>query len=119
LNHHFRLFVGTLAEVMIAKTALLIDEIEGRPILVIERVPDGIVVIDRDRIGDPHVPGGSAHILEVVLKCELRRVDADHHHAVLLVFLGPRADIGQGAQPVDAGVGLEVDEDDFSSQVGR
>src|SRR5579884_227163 len=119
LNNLFRLFVGTLAVVMIAKMPLGIDEIEGRPIVVRESVPDRIVVIDRDGIRDPHVLSGPAHVLEVVLKGELRRVDADHHHAVLLVFLGPRADIGQGAQPVDAGVGPEVDEDDFSSQADR
>ena len=104
---------------MIANMPLRIDEIEGRPIVVIESMPDRIVVIDRDRILDPHVLGGPANVLEVVLKGELRRVHADHHHSVILVFLGPRADIGKGAQPVDAGVGPEVDEDDFSAQVGR
>ncbi|HEX6557066.1 MAG TPA: hypothetical protein VF026_30160, partial [Ktedonobacteraceae bacterium] len=96
---------------------LHIDEIEGRPIVVRERVPDRKVVIDGDRIGDPHVPGGPAHILEVVLKWELRRMHADHHHAVIPIFLGPRADIGKRAQPIDAGVGPEVDEDDFPAQV--
>ena len=92
---------------------LRIDEIEGRPIVVLECTPDRIVVIDRDRIGDPHVLGGSAHVLEVVLKGELRRVHADHHQSVILVFLGRGADIGKCAQPIDAGVGPEVDEDDF------
>src|SRR6187549_329833 len=38
--------------------SLGIDEIEGRPILVVEGAPNCIVVIDRDRIIDPHVLGG-------------------------------------------------------------
>src|SRR6266851_9408037 len=53
LKNHFRLFVGALAELMIANTPLRIDEIEGRPIVVIESTPDRIVVIDCDRILDP------------------------------------------------------------------
>src|SRR2546422_1334026 len=111
LQNPFRLFVGALAEVMIAQTPLRIHNVKGRPVVIRERVPDCIVVIDRDRILDPHVPGGPAHVLEVVFKWELRRVYSDHHDAVIPVFVGPGADIGQGAQPVDAGVGPEVDED--------
>ena len=82
---------------MIANMPLRIDEIEGRPIVVRKSVPDRIVVIDGDRILDLHLLGGSANVLEVVLKGELRRVYADHHHSVIPVFLGPRADIGKCA----------------------
>src|SRR5207302_4759625 len=45
LQHHFRQFVGAFAEVMIAQMPLRIDEIEGRPIVVGERLPDRKVVI--------------------------------------------------------------------------
>ncbi len=95
LNNHFRLFVFALAEVMMSNTPLRIDEIEGRPIVVRESPPDRIVVIDRDRILDPHVLRGPANVLDVVLKCELRRVHADHDQSVIPVFLGPRAHIGK------------------------
>ena len=49
---------------------------------------------------------------------ELRRVHADHHQSLVLVLLGPGADIGQRAQPVDAGVGPEIDEHDLAAQAG-
>jgi len=39
LNDHFRLFVFALAELMMSNTPLRIDEIEGRPILVLESAP--------------------------------------------------------------------------------
>ena len=74
-----------------------IDEIEGRPILVVEGPPYRIVVIDRDRIIDSHLLRGSAHVLDVFLKCELRRVHADHDESLILVFLGPGADVGKCA----------------------
>src|SRR5437870_11642589 len=119
LNDPFRLFVFALAEMMMANAPLRIDEIEGRPIFVLERTPYRIVVIDRDRITDLHVLGGSANVIDVFLECELRTVHTDHHQTLILVFLGPRADIGKRAQPIDAGIGPDVDRDDFSAQTGR
>jgi hypothetical protein len=77
-----------------------------------------MVVIDRDRIIDPHVLRGLANAIDVLLKCELRGVHADHHQSVIPILLGPSADIGKLAYPIDAGIGPEVDEDDFSAQVG-
>src|SRR5262245_15884307 len=99
---------------MMANPPLPIDEIEGRPIVVVERTPDGVIVIDRNWILDLHGLHGAANVLDVVLEGKLRRMHADHHHSVLPVFLGPRTDIGQGAYPIDAGIGAEVDEDDLS-----
>src|SRR5262249_7924982 len=43
LQNHFRLFVVTLAELMISNMPLGIDEIERRPIVVVEGTPDRIV----------------------------------------------------------------------------
>src|SRR5829696_6502719 len=95
LDDHFRLFVFALAEMMMSNMPLRINEIEGRPIPVVESTPYRIVVIDRDRIIDPHVLRGSANVIDVSLKGELRRVHADNHQPLILVFLGPRADIGK------------------------
>ena len=97
LNNHFRLFVFALAELMMANMPLRIDKIEGRPIVVLEGTPDRMVAIDRDRILDPQVFRGSTNVIDVFLKCELRRVHADHDQSAILVFLGPRADIGKCA----------------------
>ena len=74
-----------------------IDEIKDRPIFVLESTPYRIVVINRDRIVDPHVLGGSANVIDVFLEYELKRVHTDHHQTLILVFLGPRADIGKRA----------------------
>ncbi len=103
---------------MVADLALGVDEVQRRPVVVVEGAPDCVVVVDRDRVVDPQVLDGSADVVEVVLEVELGGVDADHDQAVVPVLLGPGADIGQGAQPVDAGVGPEVDQHDPAAQVG-
>src|SRR5215213_5927405 len=95
LNSHLRLFVFALAEMMMSNMPLRIDEIEGRPIPVVEGTPYRIIVIDRDWIIDPHVLRGSANVIDVSLECKLRRVHADDHQSLILVFLGPRPDIGK------------------------
>ena len=46
-------------------------------------------------------------------------VHADHDQSLMLVFLGPRADIGQRAQPIDAGVGPGIDEQTLPRSAGR
>jgi hypothetical protein len=46
-------------------------------------------------------------------------VDADHDQPLILVFLGPRAYISERAEPVDAGIGPEIDENGFSLQPRR
>ena len=77
----------------------------------VEPLPGAAVVvgpIDTDDVGD------------VVLEVELRRVDADRGQPLVGVLGGPGAYVGQRAQPVDAGVGPEVDEDDPAPQsLGR
>jgi len=90
-----------LAELMMSNLPLRIDEIEGRPIVIVERTPDHIVAIDRDWIINPHVLRRAANIIEVSFEFELRRVYADHYQPVIPVFLGPGAHIGQCTQPID------------------
>src|SRR5436309_2214234 len=74
LNDPFRLLVFALAEMMLANAPLRIDEIEGRPIFVLESTPYRMVAIDRDRIIDLHVLRRSANVIDVFLECELRTV---------------------------------------------
>ena len=52
LDHALGLVVGAFAEVMVADAALGVDEVVRRPVLVVERAPDRVVVVDRDRIAD-------------------------------------------------------------------
>src|SRR5262245_25660403 len=101
---------------MMPNTSLRIDEIQCRPSLVPESAPYDVVIIDRDRVINVHVFDRSAHIVQILLKSELRRVDSDHHQSLILVFLRPRAHVRKRAQPVDAGVSPEIDEDDFSTE---
>src|SRR5688572_5208117 len=98
---------------------LSIDEVEGRPVVVLERPPDRVVAVDRDWILNPHVVHGSTNVLDVLLEWKLGRVHPDHDQAVVPVLCGPGMDVGYGAQPVDAGVGPELDEDDLSAQAVR
>src|SRR4029453_11045045 len=67
----------------------------------------------------PLVLRGPADVFGMVLEWELRRVDADDDQALVLVFLVPGADVAERAQPVDAGVGPEVDEDDLPARALR
>ena len=53
-----------------------IDEVERRPVVIPERLPDRVVVVDRDRIC-PRVSRSASDVLEVVLERELGCVHAD------------------------------------------
>jgi hypothetical protein len=97
LHDHFGLFVVAFTEAVVADLSLGVDEVQGWPVVVGEGTPDRIVVVDHDRVVDPQVPDGSADVVQVVLEVELGRVHANDHESVLLVPLGPGADIGEGA----------------------
>jgi hypothetical protein len=118
LQHHLRHLVVALTKAVVPNLPLAVDEVERRPVVVAEGGPDGVVVVDRDRVVDPQVVDLLADVVEVVLEVELGGVDADHDQSVVLVVLGPGADVGQGAEPVDAGVGPEVDQDDAAAELG-
>ena len=119
LNDPLRALVVLLPEVTMPNSPLSVDEVEGRPGLVRERPPDGEIVVDRDRVFDAHRIQGRLDLLDVVLERELRRVRADHDQSVVPVALLPGADVGQRAQPVDAGEGAELDDDHLSPEPGR
>ena len=102
----------------VANATPRIDEVQSRPILVIERPPDRVVVVDHNRILDAHLLHGTAHVVDVVFERELGCVHADDDKP-LAVLLRPGANIRKLAQPVDAGVGPEIDEHDFPGKAGR
>src|SRR5258708_30339514 len=92
-NNHFRLFVVAFAELMMSNMPLRIDEIERGPIVVVKGTPYCIIVINRDGIINFEVVRFSAHVSEVVLKAELRRMHADYDQSLILVFLHPRPNV--------------------------
>src|SRR5439155_8491919 len=78
-----------------------------------------VVCVDRDWVSDSQCLSLLADIVDVSLKRKFRRMDADHRQAFVAVFLSPGTNVGKRAQPVDAGKGPEVDENDFPSKVSR
>jgi hypothetical protein len=111
--------VAALTEMVVSQPSLRVRNVERRPVLVPEGTPDREVVVDCDWITDPHRRQGRADVLDVVLELELRRVCADHNQPVVAISLVPGADVGKGAQPVDTGVGAELDQHDLPAQAGR
>ena len=53
---------------MMSNTPLRIDEIERRPIVIPEGSPYDMLVVDRDRVIDPHVLHGPANVIRVFLE---------------------------------------------------
>jgi hypothetical protein len=116
LDRPLDLDVGLLAEVLEAQPPVAIEQIERRPVVIAERPPDGELVVDDDRVADVQLGHRVAHVVEVVLERELRRVRADHDEPAVAIAVGPRADVRQRPQPVDARVRPEVDGDDVTAQ---
>src|SRR2546423_11946219 len=82
LDDHLRLLVLALAEVMMPDPPLRVGEVQRGPVVVVEGGPYPVVVVDRDRVIDPHVTHGAADVLRIVLEPELGGVHADHDQPV-------------------------------------
>ena len=52
LDHALRFLVTPFAEALVADDAVGVDEIERRPVVVVERAPDLVVVVGSDRVVD-------------------------------------------------------------------
>ena len=120
LDRPLGLLVRALAEVVVANLAVRVGEVEGRPVLVGERLPDAVVVVDGDRVFDTPPGELRADVVELVLERELGRVHADDREALRAVLLAPRTDVGERAEPVDARVRAEVERNHAAAQgLGR
>jgi hypothetical protein len=95
LDDHLRLLVFAFPEVVMPDTPLRVGEVQGGPVVVVEGGPYRVVVVDRDRVVDPHLLQGPADVVRVVLERELGCVHADHHQPLTGVLRGPGADVGQ------------------------
>ena len=71
LDDHLRLLVFAFAEVVMPDASLDVGEVESGPVVVGERTPDRVFVIERDRVVDRHVLHGPADVPGVVLEGEL------------------------------------------------
>jgi hypothetical protein len=93
---------------MVANTSARIDEVEGWPVLVLEGAPDCVLAVDRNGVLDFHLPYRTTDVVDVAFERELGGMYPNHERFPVLAR--PGANIWQRAQPVDAGVGPEVDE---------
>jgi len=118
LDDVLRLLVASFAEVLLADDAVRVDEVEGRPVVVIERAPDPVLVVDRDRVVDLSLLDRLPDAVDLVFESELRRVDSDDDESVVAIGTGPRPDVRLLAQPVDARQRPEVHQDDVVAQLG-
>jgi hypothetical protein len=91
LHDSLRLAVAALAEVVECNRPACVRDVERGPVAVRKGVPDGVVAVDGDGIGDSPFVDGRADAVDVCLERELGRVDADDGEAVLAVPLVPRA----------------------------
>ena len=114
-----RRVVGAFAEVVVAQVAAPVDQVLRRPVLVPERVPGPVVVVERHRVRDSEPAHGAADVARHVLERELGRVHADHDEALVVVRLVPGLHVRQRAQAVDARVRPEVDQHDLAAQLFR
>jgi hypothetical protein len=104
--------------VVVANDAVTVDEVERRPVVVVEGAPDRVIVVDRDRVVDSPLGDGLPHEVDLVLERELGCVGSDHDQPVVAVGLRPRPDVRLSAQPVDARQRPEVHDDDATLQLG-
>ena len=68
--------------------AFRIEQVERRPVLVRETIPNRVVVVDRDRIGHAHCCKRATYVLQIVLESELGRMRTDHHAPLLTAVAG-------------------------------
>ena len=85
LDHPFGLLVTAFTEVLVTDDPVGVDEVERRPVVVGERAPDGVLVVEGNWVVDLSHGRGLPHTGEVVLERELRRVDADDDQPVVAV----------------------------------
>ena len=99
--------------------ALLVDQVLGRPVLVLVGVPGRVVVVLHDGVFDAELLDRRGDVRGDVLEGELGRVHADDHEPVAVVGGIPGLEVGQRPLAVDARVGPEVDQHDLAAQRGE
>ncbi|MNE72076.1 hypothetical protein D3C80_1679880 [compost metagenome] len=100
----------------ISNLPLGIDKIVGWPVLVIERTPDRVVVINGHRVVDSQLGDFVAHVADDLFVAVFRGVNANHHQAILLVFLRPVDDVRQAVLAVDAVISPEIHQYHLAAQ---
>ena len=113
------LLVVALAELDVADLPLGVDQVLGRPVLVLVRVPGAVVVVLDDRVVDPVGADRLPDVARLLLERELGRLDADDVEAVAGGMGVQALEERERAHAVDARVGPEVDQHDVAAQPGE
>jgi hypothetical protein len=111
--------IVTLAEARVRDASLLVEEVLGRPVLILIRIPGGHLAVDCDRPGDPEALHGGRDIGWDLLEIELRGMNPHDHEAAALVGVVKDLEMRDGTHAVDAREGPEVDEHDLAAEVGK
>src|SRR5918994_4790596 len=110
LNLLIRLLVGPLAKMPVADVTVGVYQIPRGPETLVVRVPDGVIVVQHDRVLDVFPRDGLAHVGDVLLETELRRVDPDYEQAVVPVLFIQRVDVRLRVLAVEAAIRPELDQ---------
>src|SRR5580698_2676107 len=116
LNYALRGSVVALSEMLVTDSPFRICNVERRPVLIVKVLPDPVVVVHHDWIGNTQVAQRRFYVRLLFLKRKLWGVHTDHDQSCLLIFRCPTLDIGQRSQTVDAGICPEIDEHNLSPQ---
>jgi hypothetical protein len=83
------LLIASFAEMVLTDDTVRVDEVQRRPVVVVEGVPDLVVIVDSDRIVDPPHFHRLSHAVDLVFERELRGVDTDDDQSIVSVCLRP------------------------------
>src|SRR5262245_11608423 len=96
----FSLRVVSFAEMMLPDLAIGIDQVVSRPRVVVERIPNRVGVVERDRIFDAETGYRFLDVGGVLLEGEFGGVHANYDEAAVAIFLRPGANIGKRPQAI-------------------
>jgi len=94
-----------------------VHQVKGRPVLVVERSPIRVVVVEQLREVEVVFANLGGHRCADPLGLELRGVDADDRQAAGGMASEGVPDPGNRADTVDSAKGPDIEQDDLSAQV--
>ena len=89
LDDPLGLGIFAFAEVVITDSSFRIDEIIRRPVFVVERIPNLVVAVDGDGVGNLQIPDSAFYVDTLCLEPELRRMYTDCNQPSILIFRDP------------------------------
>ena len=103
----------------ISDMAALVNQVQGRPVVVPVGRPGFTVIVLGYRVRDIQFNDGLFQVSQVLFIRELGVVVADDDQAFIFVFVMPFPQRGNNVPAVNSTKGPHVDGNDFSTQVGK